>query len=349
MWRDISATQVHQSLNPYQQYPPPPSATLQHPHYAHHQHQGGGGHRGGDGSGNGGAQHMTPGSRSSYSLPHPGHAQSNARWQKTPTASTEHLNDTHHYQLKHHHQNPHVSASARNLVQHPSFLYGSGGSQQDLSHGGGGGGGGRSSSGVPAASSQQSMAAAAAAASSAAGLAARQRPASMYETPSMGYAAAQTNGNRKYLGQAPPPAVRPAAVRKNSAELVSLVRRSGWTESHGCHRMQIRMRERLTWNVRSKIFARSFRWNRPVISVRAHTQYPIFAVSRFTSKFSLADSVIITFCPEDRQVLEPSRPGNVVGVVVVDVAHAVRVFAHNHILFRFCVHCNCVLRSDCWD
>lgn len=179
MWRDISATQVHQSLNPYQQYPPPPSATLQHgasnkfttaPH-------------GGSGGGPGG-----PGARSSYSLPHPGHAQSNARWQNPADRERD---------LQSQQQ---LATSARNLVHHPSaFLYGGGGSQQDLSAPGG-------ARGQP----------------QSAGLASRQRPASMYETPSMGFAGA-ANGARKAAQAPPTPAGKGgnSVRRKNSAELVS--------------------------------------------------------------------------------------------------------------------------------
>lgn len=191
MWRDISATQVHQSLNPYQQYPPPPSATLQHGasnKYTTAPHGGSGG--GGGPSG--------PGARSSYSLPHPGHAQSNSRWQKPSDRERD---------LQHQQQ---LAVSARNLVLQPSsFLYGSSsGSQQDLSTQGGVRGGGQPQS---------------------SGMAARQRPASMYETPSMGYAGAP-NGARKAAHAPAPPApgkVGSGVRRKNSAELVSVLRAHG--------------------------------------------------------------------------------------------------------------------------
>lgn len=84
MWRDTSATQVHPPLNSYQHYPQsspqPPSAIN-------------------------GNKWNVPGQRSSYSLPHPGHVQSNMRWQ--------------------HQQKPDIqlSNSTRNLTHTPSFLH----------------------------------------------------------------------------------------------------------------------------------------------------------------------------------------------------------------------------------
>lgn len=68
--------------------------------------------------------------------------------------------------------------------------------EQQQSGGGGGGGGGGGRGMAPT----------------------RQRPASMYETPSLGYGA--QNGQRKSAPVAP---VRGAGPRKNSAELVSAV------------------------------------------------------------------------------------------------------------------------------
>lgn len=192
MWRDISATQVHQSLNPYQQYPPPPSATLNHGKW----------HSSGSGglSGASAAAAAAAAARSSYSLPHPGHAQSNARWQKQ---SEPNGGGVHNLQLQ-----QQLSSSARNLTHHQSFLHiGPGGaaassgsgSQQDLSHTNGG---------------QQRGAAAPGP---------RQRPASMYDTPSLGYggmaAAPIVNGStKKPNGTA---TGRSGTLRRNSAELVS--------------------------------------------------------------------------------------------------------------------------------
>lgn len=87
MWRDTSATQVHPTLNTYQHYPQsspqPQSAAIN------------------------GNKWNVPGQRSSYSLPHPGHVQSNMRWQ--------------HQQKPDH--NPQLSNSTRNLTHTPSFLH----------------------------------------------------------------------------------------------------------------------------------------------------------------------------------------------------------------------------------
>ncbi|XP_037033968.1 serine/threonine-protein kinase svkA isoform X1 [Bradysia coprophila] len=111
MWRDTSATQVHQPLNSYQHYPqssqPPPPAIN-------------------------GNKWNVPGQRSSYSLPHPGHVQSNMRWQ---------------HQQK---PDPQLSSSTRNLTHTPSFLHPSKDINRQPSHMG------------------------------------RQRPNSMYETPTTG-------------------------------------------------------------------------------------------------------------------------------------------------------------------
>lgn len=84
MWRDTSATQVHPPLNSYQHYPQsspqPPSAIN-------------------------GNKWNVPGQRSSYSLPHPGHVQSNMRWQHQQKPDTQ------------------LSNSTRNLTHTPSFLH----------------------------------------------------------------------------------------------------------------------------------------------------------------------------------------------------------------------------------
>lgn len=69
MWHtthELSATQVHHpSINAYQHYS---TAQMPHHHVAHH-------------NGNMNKWNVA-GQRSSYSLPHPGHAQSNMRWSK---------------------------------------------------------------------------------------------------------------------------------------------------------------------------------------------------------------------------------------------------------------------------
>lgn len=84
MWRDTSATQVHQPINSYQHYPQsspqPPSAIN-------------------------GNKWNVPGQRTSYSLPHPGHVQSNMRWQHQPKPDSQ------------------LSSSTRNLTHTPSFLH----------------------------------------------------------------------------------------------------------------------------------------------------------------------------------------------------------------------------------
>lgn len=86
MWRDTSATtQVHQPINSYQHYP---QTSSQQP------------------SAINGNKWNVPGQRSSYSLPHPGHVQSNMRWQ--------------HQQQK---PEPQLSSSTRNLTHTPSFLH----------------------------------------------------------------------------------------------------------------------------------------------------------------------------------------------------------------------------------
>lgn len=80
MWREISSTQVHPSLNSYPHYP-----TAQPNHAAN-------------------SKWSITGQRSSYSLPHPGHAQSHMRWQKQePPPPSRHL-----------------SSSTRNLSTMPS-------------------------------------------------------------------------------------------------------------------------------------------------------------------------------------------------------------------------------------
>lgn len=161
MWRDISSTQVHQSLNPYQQYPPPPSTAL-----------------------NGGSKWNVAGQRSSYSLPHPGHEQSNMRWQKPADIGS---NGAVTHQL---------SSSTRNLTHNTSFLHPSGA-------GGGDHQPQRQGSGL---------------------LGQRQRPASMYDTPSsMGYHH-QNGGGMAANKVGPPPPARNGGggtLRQNAGELVS--------------------------------------------------------------------------------------------------------------------------------
>lgn len=130
MWHaghDLSATQVHHpSINAYQHY-----STSQLPHHHSHQNL---------------SKWNVAGQRSSYSLPHPGHAQSNMRWQKhdekqPPPPPSRHL-----------------SSSTRNLTATPpnqSFLHSANHDGRPIYGVGAGGGGGR------------------------------QRPASMYDTPNM--------------------------------------------------------------------------------------------------------------------------------------------------------------------
>uniref|UniRef100_A0A1B0CNI4 non-specific serine/threonine protein kinase n=1 Tax=Lutzomyia longipalpis TaxID=7200 RepID=A0A1B0CNI4_LUTLO len=65
MWRDISATAIQAPLGTYQQYPAAAS----------------GGTPGGASGGANENRWNVPGQRSSYSLPHPAHANSNTRWQ----------------------------------------------------------------------------------------------------------------------------------------------------------------------------------------------------------------------------------------------------------------------------
>lgn len=154
MWRDLSSTQVHQSLNPYQQYPPSPNQT----------------------NGNGVASNgppnkwnvaaPPPGQRSSYSLPHPGHAQSNMRWQKPDL-------------------NNQLSSSTRNLTHNQSFLHPSGNDN-------------RVSGQI---------------------IGQRQRPASMYDTPSsMGF---HQNGSLPNRNVPAGPPSRNGTLRQNPGELVS--------------------------------------------------------------------------------------------------------------------------------
>lgn len=178
MWRDISATQVHQSLNPYQQYPPPPIT-----------------------ANGGGNKWNVPGQRSSYSLPHPGHTQSNMRWQKPAAATADGSNGhTNNGNLL---QNQPLSSSTRNLSHTPSFLHpsGAGGEVQTTTQ--------RSAS--PAVSNNGP----------------RQRPASMYDTPSsMGYhingggGAQQPQQQQKSVG-GPPMRSNGGTLRQNAGELVS--------------------------------------------------------------------------------------------------------------------------------
>lgn len=151
MWRDISSTQVHQSLNPYQQYPPPSNGVNN------------------NGNTNGGNKWNVPGQRSSYSLPHPGHAQSNMRWQKTDL-------------------NNQLSTSTKNLTHTPSFLH---------------------PSNDPAALQQRP------------GLVGqRQRPASMYDTPSTkAYLQNGLVANKNVAVDVPN--ARSGTLRQNAGELVS--------------------------------------------------------------------------------------------------------------------------------
>lgn len=87
MWREISSTQVHPSLNSYPHYP-----TAQPNH-------------------GGNSKWSITGQRSSYSLPHPGHAQSHMRWQKQEPPPPSRL----------------LSNSTRNLStmpsQNPSYMH----------------------------------------------------------------------------------------------------------------------------------------------------------------------------------------------------------------------------------
>lgn len=128
MWREISSTQVHPSLNSYPHYP-----TAQPNHGAN-------------------SKWSITGQRSSYSLPHPGHAQSHMRWQKQePPPPSRHL-----------------SNSQRNLSTMPSqstnhvspYMHSMHDGRSHYQNSGGGGGG-------------------------SGGLVGRPRPASMYDTPSM--------------------------------------------------------------------------------------------------------------------------------------------------------------------
>lgn len=126
MWHathELSATQVHHpSINAYQHYS---TTQLPHHHVVHH-------------NGNTNKWNIA-GQRSSYSLPHPGHTQSNMRWHKydeKPAQTQPHR---------------HLSNSTRNLATipaNPAYL-----EQRQMYNGNGGGG------------------------------AARQRPASMYDSP----------------------------------------------------------------------------------------------------------------------------------------------------------------------
>lgn len=158
MWRDTSATQVHQSLNTYQHYPM------------------------GQGANSNNKWSMMSGQRSSYSLPHPGHSQSNMRWQEPPR---------------------HLSNSTRNLSTipnhnpNPSFLH-------------------------PVNDGRYQM------------NGARQRPASMYDTPNMPPIMAYHHQQQQYQnGFLPPPASRkggnqqqrnnPSGLRQSPGELVSLL------------------------------------------------------------------------------------------------------------------------------
>lgn len=135
MWREISSTQVHPSLNSYPHYP-----AAQPNHGAN-------------------SKWSITGQRSSYSLPHPGHAQSHMRWQKQePPPPSRHL-----------------SNSQRNLSTMPSqstnhvtpYMHSMHDGRSHYPNASGGGGGGVSGGGGGV------------------GLVGRPRPASMYDTPSM--------------------------------------------------------------------------------------------------------------------------------------------------------------------
>lgn len=88
MWREISSTQVHPSLNSYPHYP-----TAQPNHNAN-------------------SKWSITGQRSSYSLPHPGHAQSHMRWQKQEPPPSRHLSNS----------TRNLSA-AHNHIPNPSFVH----------------------------------------------------------------------------------------------------------------------------------------------------------------------------------------------------------------------------------
>lgn len=113
MWHathELSATQVHHpSINAYQHYS---TAQLPHHHVAHH-------------NGNMSKWNIA-GQRSSYSLPHPGHTQSNMRWHKYDEKPAQ-------TQPAHRH----LSSSTRNLATipaNPSFLH----EQRQMYNGSGG-------------------------------------------------------------------------------------------------------------------------------------------------------------------------------------------------------------------
>lgn len=97
MWHtthELSATQVHHpAINAYQHYT---TAQIPHHHASHH---------------NGSKWNMA-GQRSSYSLPHPGHTQSNMRWAK--------YDEKAHLKAAHTQPTRNLSSSARNLAPVPS-------------------------------------------------------------------------------------------------------------------------------------------------------------------------------------------------------------------------------------
>lgn len=157
MWREISATQVHPSLNSYPQYP-----TTQPNHGINN-------------------KWSITGQRSSYSLPHPGHAQSHMRWQKQePALPARHLSSsTRNLSTM---PSPGVSSPAYNHAMHADAR------SHYMSSGGGGGG-----MNGP-----------------------RPRPASMYDTPSMPSLPIMSYHHQQHQhlnGFMPPP----SGARKNSS------------------------------------------------------------------------------------------------------------------------------------
>lgn len=101
MWHathELSATQVHHpSINAYQHYS---TAQMPHHHAGHH-------------NGNMATKWNMAGQRSSYSLPHPGHTQSNMRWSKYDEKAQLKATQTQP-------TNRNLSNSTRNLTAIPS-------------------------------------------------------------------------------------------------------------------------------------------------------------------------------------------------------------------------------------
>lgn len=98
MWRDLSVTTLPTPINAYEQYKPLNGSGII---------TGGGGVGGG-----GGKWGNQPGNRSSYSLPHPAHVQSNQRWQ--------HYAEQHQLQQQQQH---HLQQQQRPLSHSPSYQH----------------------------------------------------------------------------------------------------------------------------------------------------------------------------------------------------------------------------------